>query len=429
MSAQLKKRTSLYKKSKWAIWDEEKASHFVEAVRGYVDGLNKLLTESQKADLDAETTALRTAILGTNWSQPVKTFHTIESATAGRYESLALPARLARLWLELEIEEVTPSLSDLGQLPPVPLSVQHNQLHVLEADRSVGKYRDMDILIEWRNLNASELAGEKGRAQKKQAGRLASIFQEMKSQPTEYRVLECIGYVDQRAHTPARLGTAFQIPKMPRNNEVKKPFYSLFEYLSSRDFEDFQPSLGARFALAKKLAQGFLQFHQLGWLHKNIHSQNIFFFPGNGTVSVESPFTLGFAFSRPYEARISDQVKIGKELEMYQHPDYGLKTGKEYQLRYDLYSIRLLLFEIAKWRPLKNYFVRYQRRDTETTFAARIIEEEKEEMEFRMGTRYTEAVMACLKGQFTVGIDDPNNADLKLAYFDKVVKNLDSCRA
>ena len=65
ISSKLKSRTSLYKKTKWAVWDGEKALRFVDAIKGYVDGLNKLLTESQKAALDAETNALRIAILGT----------------------------------------------------------------------------------------------------------------------------------------------------------------------------------------------------------------------------------------------------------------------------------------------------------------------------------------------------------------------------
>ena len=76
-------------------------------------------------------------------------------------------------------------------------------------------------------------------------------------------------------------------------------------------------------------------------------------------MSVKSPFILGFAFSRPHEVGISDEVKAGKELEIYQHPEYTSKNRKEYQLRYDLYSIGLLLFEIAKWKPLSTYLERY----------------------------------------------------------------------
>lgn len=239
MSFQLKKRTNLYKKSKWAIWDEEKANRFVEAVRGFVDGLNKLLTESQKADFDAETTALRIAILGTNWPQPARTFNVIENAMAGRYESLALPARLSRLRLEMEMEEIAPSISTREQPLTPPLSIQHDQLQPLGAYRSVGKYRGTDILVEWRTLKTSETAGEKGRARKKQAAKLASIFQELKSHPAEYRVLECIGYINQLDHVPARLGTVFQVPQAPADTTTRKAFHSLNEYLSSQRFDDY----------------------------------------------------------------------------------------------------------------------------------------------------------------------------------------------
>jgi Prion-inhibition and propagation len=432
LSLKLKKHTSIYKKTKWAILDGEKAIGFVDAIKGYVDGLNKLLTESQKAALDAETTALRIAILGTDWSQPVKMLSTIENATMGRYESLALPARLARLRLELEIEEIAPSLSEAGRLPASPLPIQYDQLQSLGMDRSVAVFHNMNVLVEWRNLTASEASGETGRARAKQAAGLASIFQELKSQPAEYRVLGCVGYVDQRDHRPPRLGTVFNMPQVPQTSTTKKLFHSLYEYLSSPDFEDFQPALGQRFELARKLTRGFLQFHQLGWLHKNIRSHNIIFFPESETALIESPFILGFAFSRPYEAGISDPVAVAEELELYQHREYQGKTGKGYNLRYDLFSIGLLLFEIAKWRSLKNYFTRLRKHDAEVdtkTFATKLVEEEKEELKFRMGEHYTTAVMACLEGQFGVEGDDRNDTSLKLAYFDKVVKTLALCRA
>ncbi|KAL6244857.1 hypothetical protein RBB50_008385 [Rhinocladiella similis] len=430
-SSKLKKQTSLYKKAKWAVSDGEKAIGFVDVIQGYVDGLNKLLTESQKATLDAETSALRIAILGTNWSRPVQMLSVIENATIGRYESLSLPARLSRLRLQMEMEEVAPSLSEGGELLSEPLQIQYDRLRSLGMDRSVAMLDNMNVLIEWRNLTAPEAGGERGKVRAKQAARLASIFQELKSQPTEYRVLDCVGHIDQRDHTPPRLGIVFKVPQLSPSGIPQKQFHSLHEYLSCRDFEDFQPSLGRRFELARKLTRGFLQFHQLGWLHKNIRSHNIIFFPENEAASIESPFILGFAFSRPREAGISDPVQVAQELELYQHPEYHGQVSEGYNLRYDIFSIGLLLFEIAKWRPLANYFTRLQRRDSEVnvkTFAAKLVESEREELEFRMGTSYTTAVIACLENQFGVERDDRHDLSLKLAYFDKVVKPLALCR-
>ena len=46
-----------------------------------------------------------------------------------------------------------------------------------------------------------------------------------------------------------------------------------------------------------------------------------------------------------------------------------------------------------------------------------------------MGSRYIEAVVSCLEGRFIAHGDNVSNAELKLAYFDKVVQNLGSCRA
>jgi hypothetical protein len=76
-----------------------------------------------------------------------------------------------------------------------------------------------------------------------------------------------VGYLDQRDYLPARLGIVFA---MPSTLESEKPFCSLYDYISSRGFKAFQPDLGARFELACQLVRGFLQFHQLGWLHKNL---------------------------------------------------------------------------------------------------------------------------------------------------------------
>jgi hypothetical protein len=105
---------------------------------------------------------------------------------------------------------------------------------------------------------------------------------------------------------------------------------------------------------------------------------------------------------------------------------------KGYRTRYDLFSIGLLLFEIAKWRPLNTYFTRLQKQNakmTPETFASTLVEKEKDELEFRMGTHYATSLLTCLNGIFGVQGEDPKDTCLKLAYFDKVVKNLALCRA
>ncbi|KAF2111606.1 prion-inhibition and propagation-domain-containing protein [Lophiotrema nucula] len=434
LSQKIKSQTTMFQKTKWAVFDGVKAVRFVDDIKSYVDSLNQLLTESQKSTLDSETAAMRIAILGTNWAQPIKMLSTLEKATLGRYESIALPARLSRLRLELEMEEATPSLPGPEAIPEGALPLGYDQMQALNADMSLANFDNKTVLIEWRTLKPSEAAGETGRARMRQAVRLAGMFRELRSLPTDYLVLECFGYVDQRDHIPARLGIVFNIPPMPRvvTSPPTKPFNSLYEYLSLKDFEDFRPSLGARFDLARKIASGFLQFHQLGWLHKCIRSHNIAFFPESERLSIQSPHILGFAFSRPSETGISDRELPSNDLKLYQHPAYQGREGTGYKLVYDFYSIGLLLFEIGKWKPLDYYFRRLQTQGKSMStklFGSRLIELESDELEFRTGTHYKTAVLTCLRGDFEMEGEEPGEKQLKLAYFDKVVKSLDLCRA
>lgn len=428
--------TSIYRKLKWAVWDEKRATRFVEAVRGYVTSLNNLLTASQKAARDAEDDALRIVLLGRNWAKPVESFRALENATSGKYESIALPARLARLKLEFEMEELAPLPSEPGPLPARPLPVTYEQITPIDADHSIAGFHNEKLLIEWRTLKPSEAQGERARLRTKQTAMLAGIFKELKAQPTIYRVLACEGYIDQRDHIPPRLGIAFIMPSLapslPDKNVKIRQYYSLHDYLTSRDFEDFEPPLESRFKLARELVQGFLQFHRLGWLHKSIRSHNIIFFPPDGKPSIASPRILGFAYSRPTEVGISDPVEQDEELELYRHPEYQGRSPESFRLRYDFFSIGMLLYEVARWRPIMNSYFRYKGKDpivTPATFAKTLVENERRDLGFRMGTHYADATLTCLEGSFGDEVADSDEVELKLSYFNKVVKALDICKA
>lgn len=118
--------------------------------------------------------------------------HILEAATAGQYESLALPARLARLRLELEMEEAAPSPSGPDSLPLHPLAIGYDMIQSLDADRSCGTFHDTKVLIDWRSLKSAETVGELVNARTRQATKVAGLFQELEKEPVEYRVLKCM---------------------------------------------------------------------------------------------------------------------------------------------------------------------------------------------------------------------------------------------
>jgi hypothetical protein len=110
---------------------------------------------------------MRIAILGTNWSQPLKMLRILEIAINGRYESIALPAHLARVKLELEMEALAPELiesSALAPPPPPAMPIDYDQLIALDNHRSYATVDGSSIFIEWRILTESEAVGEHARA-------------------------------------------------------------------------------------------------------------------------------------------------------------------------------------------------------------------------------------------------------------------------
>lgn len=427
IATKLKKQASSFRKLKWAVWDGEKAKGFIGTISDYVDDLNKLLTESQKSALDGELTAMRIAILGNDWPRPANMLHALEAATQGRYESIALPARLARIRLEYEMEELAPEPATLDTLPAHPLAIGFDQLHKVSEQYSTGKFNGSKVLVEWRTFDF-KISGERGRALVRQTSKLAGIFKELKTAPTTYKVLDCVGYIDQTDHLPSRVGLVFKLPSLnlSRPPTPTEQFCTLHDYISLEMYEDFLPSLGDRFELARQLARGFLQFHQLGWYHKDIRSHNIAFFTSDGSISVQSPYILGFAYSRPKEKGISDKPKQ-MQTELYRHPEYR----QDFRLAYDIFGIGLILFEIAKWQPVSYYYESMRKRNIiagQEDFSQKLLETEQQNLEFRMGIHYKSAVLSCLEGCGVDG-DDPNDKRMRLAYFDKVVKVLDQCRA
>lgn len=428
IASMIHKETKIYHKIKWAVWDQAKANRFIDTIAGYIGKLNELLTESQKAAYDEEFTAMKIAILGTNWQPRGQMLRALHTATVGRHDSIAQPIRLTQLRLELEMEEIAPSPPPSDGISPCLLPIDYESIHYLDVLHSYAELGNSKVIIEWKTLSGQEATGARGRRLMKQAARLAALFQALQSQPGVYRVLDCAGYVDHRHRQPARYGLAFIVPFTA---SAQKPFYSLHDYLSSQEHEEFQPSLGSRFELARQLTKAFLQFHQLGWLHKSTRSHNIIFFPQDGQASIDAPYILGFDYSRPNNTTgISDKPESNTIFDLYRHPNCQGDPSESFQLRFDLFSIGLLLFEIAKWRPLSSYRDKMKgSKVTPSAFVEWLIATQCSDLEFRMGVHYQAAVLTCLRGSFGIEGDDPLDKRLKLAFFEKVVKQLNACHA
>jgi serine/threonine protein kinase len=170
-----------------------------------------------------------------------------------------------------------------------------------------------------------------------------------------------------------------------------------------------QHSLGQRFKLARQIATSVFYCHSIGWVHKCINSSNIFIFSEtNETVkfpqTIGTAFLAGFEYSRRDADRSTGLVGVDDPkywmTQIYQHPERQADQANtvdietRYAYRHDLYSLGVVLLEVARWKSFEAYaeLFRYKsatERQSEMVKMARRIG-------VVIGDRYARVVLRCL---------------------------------
>ena len=246
------------------------------------------------------------------------------------------------------------------------------------------------VFIEWQSYIGDD--GRPSKLAEEQIQRLGD-FLSVPNRPHDFRVLDYIGLFKDEENS--RYGVVYHLPSymrdLPRRTRpenlghICKPS-SLTHLL---DHVDGILDLGIRFELAKKLMYSIVVVHTCGWLHKNIRSNNIFFFPPrpsgnegfeNRRKDIGRPYIMGYGLSRPDDVPESSQhdedkgwhysmssprqnvsrrheevyhVDTKPPLDIYQHPDKAADPAHRFRHSYDIYSIGLVLLEIGLWQNLQ----------------------------------------------------------------------------
>jgi hypothetical protein len=165
-----------------------------------------------------------------------------------------------------------------------------------------------------------------------------------------------VGYFDDRDVTGAdRYGWIF---KMPKDSDYDTRVVSLHDILGD---ERHKPSLSQRVVMASKLCSTVLNLHAVNWLHKGIFSDNVVLhFSGEDGSAKEGlgydPEKLvlsGFEFSRP-DGTLTTARDVDVVWDLYRWPGIQRQrpTERNSKKTYDLYSLGLVLLEIAHWEKL-----------------------------------------------------------------------------
>ncbi|KAF4536934.1 MOSC domain-containing protein [Lasiodiplodia theobromae] len=178
------------------------------------------------------------------------------------------------------------------------------------------------------------------------------------SKGPRYHILPCVGYVhDKLTHT---FGLVFEPPLLSNLEKGPTTLHQMF------DLEPFVP-LGHRFRLAHALSVALESFHRIEWVHKEIRSDNLAFMPlatasdsgipGSqalaGDVDLAAPWLFGFEYARAEAAGTLRDEDHNIDNNLYRHPDLWGKPQVDFTKAHDIYSLGIILYEIAVWENIK----------------------------------------------------------------------------
>ncbi|KAL8727442.1 MAG: hypothetical protein Q9166_006030 [cf. Caloplaca sp. 2 TL-2023] len=313
--------------------------------------------------------------------------------------------------------ETAPALSDATN-PDNDFRLEMNQLEwqglpfMTDQTRALATYKGESIIVDWRLCRDDTWRRQNPKAFRQRTENLTRVLNsDLKA--LGVGVLHCIGYLDQ---TTTVTGYAFKAP--PDTPPGQKPI-PLHQLLTNVTKPSEVPDLGDRFELAKALVSTVFEILNLGWLHKNIQPKNVLFWPKPGTneLNLSKPYLVGFDISRPNQpGEMSEKPLADPDDDIYRHPLYRAHSSHSFLPSFDMYSLGIMLFEIGIWRNVGHQGQRRSSRPSLETHNSDPHYIEKVvmngpvlDLKRHMGTKYRDAVMACLSQEFDP-IWDPKRA-------------------
>jgi serine/threonine protein kinase len=321
--------------------------------------------------------------------------------------------------------------------------------------------KNSEVLIEWRR-NEDDVSPD---MMLKRMYDIAQLLDQAIRKPRHFCLLDCVGFftngnkfilvfsipsylqnpsmpttaISQHESTPLGLTmqTPSALPILNHRMEQTKVLSLLDLILEPKTTEI--GSLTHRFHLARKIAQAITSMHACGWMHKGVKSKNTIFLGTQGFMQatlrgissegspniMESPYLSGFSYARPDENRAFSDAKDNENL--YLHPQYLQHKQNRYRMSYDLYSLGLVLFEIARWAPIEKFWKQDQCSDL-TQFGSLMLARAKK-LGFCVGDTYRDVVVYCLSHVF----EDEDSEQGRIQYVEEVNENvilkLQECKA
>lgn len=197
----------------------------------------------------------------------------------------------------------------------------------------------------------------------------------------------------------------------------------------------------------RALIESVEKLHAVDWLHKGLRSDNIIFFHNglgdtgneNRNVNLSEPHLTGFDYSRPAaSASMSERPEISLADDLYRHPNVqGFSAdgaaGRGFRKQHDIYSLGLILIEIAYWKPLESIIGVGSLKDLTAKDVLKVrdvllSQSHLESLPSRVGDTIAQGSRACLEGLATSAPPkkEPDETlraeDLQTRFYEAVVR-------
>ncbi|KAL8684251.1 MAG: hypothetical protein Q9224_006488, partial [Gallowayella concinna] len=379
-----KAKMSLLERCRWSIQDKTRIEDLVTKLGKHNDNLYRLCHWEALAQINRAIPAL--ALLQTeNFIDLHMVAKIAEKSAQDKTSPVAEGRERIAAIAKFKAKVMTPStVSNKYQASWKLLDQRDYKVLSSSHPWSLGTSRmgQDPVFVEWKSYTDDDnRPNEVAENQIHQLGTFLSVA----NRPSDLRGLQCVGMFRDSAND--RYGMVFELPKHLRDlaQHSRPPNLRIYNPSTLTDMiqkVDGIADLGARFNLARKLLQCVVMLHTSGWLHKNLHPENILFFAARpsagakitvGKKDLERPIIVGYDRSRPDDVQepgrkeqqpvtqvaralhTNNIMKARKEpnYAIYQHPEKIAKPNRRFRHSYDIYSLGLMLLEIGLWQDLQ----------------------------------------------------------------------------
>ena len=451
-----KRRPNPWERTRWAIRDLKKFESLVHNLSCRISTLHQLLSESQQRKTHEDNGRVNIVVVGSAVDQC--SLDLIRAAVQGERDTSTIRSAVERRALAddlpgAKVLEVGPA----GRLALSDFKIAEDLLTKPRFLAAKAASPTEIFLFERKSFDPNISPQDKIKLTQR-VQRLMLLLKRPKS--SEFSTPYAEGCIHDPSHFcwwivlrfPVMLATTSPTPDILSRPEP----VSLLTLLKSK----IRPPLEQRYRLAKILTATLSELYNSSWLHKGIRSENILFnipsVPSSSTAIEEiskitdSLVLCGFDYSRQEtESSTIDRARSSGEVltAIYRHPKYQGDAAEGYKIQYDIYSLGLVLLEIALWQPLATFLKSDKPGSSGSSNGAgsssvklspdmqvfhashasilkkRVVAVADAELGFRVGTSYSAAVQFCLGFADRPALADTDEipAHPVLEFYDNVV--------